>query len=92
MKAVADHFTPEDLSRRALAAGVDSLLVCRDVQLRERVLATLEALPDSALAAGLRRMAEFKRRHSGGRHASGASAPYPEHLALAERLHSGEIA
>jgi len=91
MKAVANHFTPEELTQRALEAGVDSLLVCRDAALRERVLATLEALPESALAAGLRRMTEFKRRHSGGRHARGGSAPYPEHLALAERLRRGEI-
>jgi beta-N-acetylhexosaminidase len=86
MKAVADRFTPEDMVRRALAAGVDGLLVCRDAVLRAAVLAALEALPGTALAPGLRRMAEFKRRWSGGRNARGDGPPYPEHLALADRL------
>jgi len=72
--------------RRALEAGVDSLLVCRDAALREAILAALEALPDATLAPSLGRMARFKRRWSGGRNAGGGAPPYPEHLALADRL------
>jgi beta-N-acetylhexosaminidase len=86
MKAVADHFTPAELVTQALAAGVDSLLVCSRADLREEVLAQLESLPDGAVEAGLRRMRAFKRSYSGGRRASGAAPPYPEHAALAERL------
>jgi beta-glucosidase-like glycosyl hydrolase len=71
---------------RALGAGVDALLVCRRADLRDAVLAALEALPHEAVAPGLRRMAAFKRRYAGGRRASGGAPPYPEHLALAERL------
>jgi len=89
MKAVADHFVPDEMVRRALDAGVDALLVCRRADLRSAVLAALEALPDRLVEPGLRRMAEFKRRHAGGRHASGGAPPYPEHLALAERLREG---
>jgi beta-N-acetylhexosaminidase len=88
MKAVADHFSPEDLTRRSLEAGVDSLLVCRSTELRERVLRVLEALPASALEAGLERMVRFKARYSGGDRASGDGPPYPDHLALAKQLGS----
>jgi len=90
MKAIADRFTPEEMVQRALAAGVDSLLVCRDAALRNAVLAALEALPDATRAPGLRRMAEFKERWSGGRNAGGGAPPYPEHLALADRLRTPE--
>jgi len=86
MQAVADHFAPEDLVNRALGAGVDALLVCRRTDLRDAALAALEALPQHVVAPGLRRMAAFKRHYAGGRRASGAAPPYPEHLALAERL------
>jgi len=86
MKAIADHFSPDEITKRALAAGVDSLLVCSRADLRAQVLAALEALPDTAVEEGLRRMGAFKERWSGGRRASGATPPYPEHLALAERL------
>jgi beta-N-acetylhexosaminidase len=89
MKAVADHFAPEDMARRALEAGVDALLVCSRADLRDAVLAALEAFPDRLVEPGLRRMAAFKERYSGGRRASGGGPPYPEHLALAERLKNG---
>jgi len=89
MKAVADRFAPEEIARRALEAGVDALLVCRRADLRDAVLAVLEALPDRLVEPGLRRVAAFKRRYSGGRRASGGAPPYPEHLALAERLREG---
>jgi len=86
MKAIADHFTPAQITRQALEAGVDSLLVCRDVALRDAVLAELESLPDALIAPAVRRMAAFKQRWSGGRRASGEAPPYPEHVALAQRL------
>jgi beta-N-acetylhexosaminidase len=89
MKAVTDHFAPEDMARRALEAGVDALLVCSRADLRDAVLAALEALPDRLVEPGLRRMAAFKGRYSGGGRASGGAPPYPEHLALAERLREG---
>jgi beta-N-acetylhexosaminidase len=89
MKAVADHFAPTLLVEQALAAGVDSLLVCSRADLRDEVLAALESLPDAALEPGLRRMRTFKQDYSGGRHASGAGPPYSEHAALAERLCHG---
>jgi beta-N-acetylhexosaminidase len=89
MKAVADHFSPAELVRQALTAGVDSLLVCSRADLREEVLATLESLPDAVVEAGLRRMRAFKRDYAGGRRASGAEPPYPEHAALVERLCGG---
>jgi beta-N-acetylhexosaminidase len=92
MKAVADHFAPEELARRALEAGVDALLVCRRAERRHAVLAALEALPDRLVEPGLRRMAAFKRSYSGGRRASGGAPPYPEHRALAGRLRAGACA
>ncbi|MFQ5418678.1 MAG: beta-N-acetylhexosaminidase [Myxococcota bacterium] len=92
MKAVADHFSPEELTRGALGAGVDSLLVCRSRALRDGVLAVLETLPDAALEASLRRMARFKARYSGGRRASGAGPPYDDHVAFARQLGGGSAA
>jgi len=86
MAAVADRFDPRTSVRRALEAGVDALLVCRSPELRDRVLAALEAAPDRLLARPLERMAAFKRRFAGGLGASGGAPPYPEHQALAERL------
>jgi beta-N-acetylhexosaminidase len=86
MKAVADHFPPGVLVEQALAAGVDSLLVCSRADLREEVLSSLESLPDAALEPGLRRMRAFKRDYSGGRRSSGAGPPYDDHTALAARL------
>jgi beta-N-acetylhexosaminidase len=90
MKAVADRFSPDELMQRALSAGVDALLVCRRADLRDAVLAALESSPERLVAPGLRRMRAFKRRYAGGRLASGATPPYPEHLALAERLRAAE--
>jgi beta-N-acetylhexosaminidase len=86
MKAVADRFSPDELVQCALSAGVDALLVCRRADLRDDVLAALESSPDGLVEPGLRRMRAFKQRYAGGRNASGAAPPYPEHLALAERL------
>ncbi len=86
MAAVAEHFPPRDATRRALDAGVDALLVCRRSDLREEVLAELEALPDALLEPGLRRVAVLKRCFSGGRLAGAGGPPYPEHGRLAARL------
>jgi beta-N-acetylhexosaminidase len=86
MAAVAEHFTPEQATRAALEAGVDAVMVCKRADLRDRVLAALEAAPDPLLAPALARVQSFKRKWSGGRHASGASPPYAAHEGLARRL------
>jgi beta-N-acetylhexosaminidase len=86
MKAVADHYEPEPLLLGALQAGVDAVLVCRDLDLRDRVLAALEGAPSALVETGLERMAAFKACYAGGRHAQGGAPPYPEHIALATRL------
>jgi beta-N-acetylhexosaminidase len=88
MKAVADHYTPEELVAGSLAAGVDSLLVCRTADLREEVLAALETTPRSQLTLSLERMARFKAVYAGdraGNQAGTAGPPYAEHAALAGR-------
>jgi beta-N-acetylhexosaminidase len=86
MAAVAKHFDPRETIARSLAAGVDAFLACRSAELRDTVLGALEAAPRASLEAPLRRMAEFKRRHAGGRARTSGAPPYPEHRALAERL------
>jgi beta-N-acetylhexosaminidase len=91
MKAVADHYPPGPLVTRALEAGVDALLVCRRADLRDAVLAALEAAPARRLAEGLRRMAAFKRSHAGGRRSRGGAPPYAEHVALAARLENDDL-
>jgi beta-N-acetylhexosaminidase len=90
MKAIADHFSPEETARRSLEAGVDAVMVCRSAELRDRVLRALESLPDALVADGLRRMASFKRRYAGGTRSAAGAPPYPEHIALAERLGADE--
>jgi len=85
MKAVADHFTPEELVTHSLAAGVDSLLVCRDPVLRGQVLGRLEAASPARLERPLARMARLKAQYAGPRPIQG-TAPYPEHRALAASL------
>ena len=72
--------------RAALEAGVDALLVCSRADLRDEMLAGLEALPDATVERALARMARFKSRYAGGVRAAGGRAPYPEHQALARRL------
>jgi beta-N-acetylhexosaminidase len=86
MAAVSDHFTPPEAVRGALEAGCDALLVCRRSDLRAEVLAVLEALPDPLLEQPARRMAAFKERWSGGRHARTGAPPYAAHLRLREQL------
>ena len=86
MAAVAERWGPREATRRALEAGVDALLVCSRADVRDIVLAELEALPEALLESGLRRVAQLKRRYSGGRLAGAGAPPYPEHELLASRL------
>ncbi len=86
MRAIAGRFAPADVTHAALAAGVDALLVCSRADLRDEVLAALEAAPDPLVEAGLARLVAFKRRYAGGRRASGGAPPYASHRELASRL------
>jgi beta-N-acetylhexosaminidase len=86
MAAVAARFPPREATRRALEAGVDALLVCSRADVRDLVLAELEAQPATRLAEPLRRLAALKDRFAGGRRAGAAGPPYAEHRALAARL------
>jgi len=86
MAAVAQLFDPREATRRALEAGVDALLVCSRADVRDLVLAELEALPEPRLEPALRRVARLKRRFSGGRLAGAGAPPYPEHRELASLL------
>jgi len=86
MRAIADRFAPGDVAQAALAAGVDALLVCSRADLRDAVLAALEAAPDPLVEAGLRRLRAFKQRYAGGRSAGGGAPPYASHQQLASRL------
>jgi len=76
MKAVADHYRPEQLVQGSLEAGVDALLVCRVRGLREEVLARLERLPDRLVEQAVERVVALKRGF--GRGAGAAAAPEPE--------------
>jgi beta-N-acetylhexosaminidase len=73
MKAVADHYRPEQLVQGALAAGVDAILVCSDTGLRDEVLGRLERAPDALVERALARVIALKRRYAAG----GAVAPAP---------------
>jgi beta-N-acetylhexosaminidase len=86
MAAVARSFAPREAARRALDAGVDALLVCRRADVRDEVLAEVEARPEERLEPALRRMALLKRRFAGGRRAGAGAPPYPAHVELAARL------
>ncbi len=92
MKAIADHYSCEQIVDACLDSGVDALLVCRDTALRDRVLEQLEREPAQRLSIPQRRVADLKRRFApGGRAAlldrpQAGPPPYPEHLALAARI------
>ena len=86
MRAISDRFAPADVAHAALAAGVDALLVCSRAELRDEVLAALEAAPDPLVEAGLGRVAAFKRSFAGGRGGGGGAPPYAAHRELATRL------
>jgi beta-N-acetylhexosaminidase len=85
MKAVADHFDTATLVDESLAVGVDSLLVCRDAELRDEVLARLESTTETTLAASLGRMQALKASFAGVRPAR-ASAPYASHIEVVRRI------
>lgn len=66
MKAVADHFRPEQLVLGGLEAGVDAFLVCRDASLRDEVLRRLERAPDARVEHALARVVALKQRYVAG--------------------------
>ncbi len=88
MKAIADHYSPEEIVGHALGASADVLLVCSRDDLRDAVLDALESGPAARLTASLERMARFKARWLSPRGglAVGGAPPYPAHVSLAERV------
>jgi beta-N-acetylhexosaminidase len=97
MKAVADHFSVEQRSLGALAAGVDVILACSQADLREEVLAKLERAPDGLVEQGLRRLVEFKQRFGAAPRVVPiteptieSGPPFASHRALAEELRVGD--
>jgi beta-N-acetylhexosaminidase len=90
MKAVADHWRPNEMVDLALGAGVDVLLACKRFALVTELLDRLESLPDARIEPALRRVAALKQRlarpRPGATDAGTPGPPYPEHLALAARL------
>lgn len=75
MKAVADHYRPEQMVQGALEAGIDALLVCRDASLRQEVLQRLERSPDRLVERAVERMVALKQRYARGPAASAAALP-----------------
>jgi beta-N-acetylhexosaminidase len=91
MKAIADHYRPQEIVEGCLDADVDVFLVCRDAGLRDEVLGCLEGASDSRLEHGLRRVADLKARFAGRQRSespeeTAPTPPYAEHRALADRL------
>jgi len=88
MCAIADHFSVEQRSLGALEAGVDSILVCSQADLREEVLAKLERAPDRLLEHPLRRMIALKARFEAPTVVplTETGPPFASHLALAAEL------
>lgn len=74
MRAVADHFSPEQRVRMCLEAGCDAPLVCRQADLRDEALRVLERLPDAAVENAMRRVVAFKQAYA-PRHRDHALAP-----------------
>lgn len=66
MRAVSDHFTPEQRVHGALAAGCDALLVCSKADLRDEALRLVERLPDAKVEAALRRVVAMKQKYAPG--------------------------
>jgi beta-N-acetylhexosaminidase len=85
MKAVRD-LGSRALVRGALEAGVDGVLVCREIGLVREVLGLLERMPDALVETPLRRMHELKQRFAGKPAAAPAGPPYPAHRELATRI------
>lgn len=94
MKAVADNFSVDERSLGALRAGVDVLLVCSQADLREEILAKLEAADDGLLEGPLERLVAFKQRFSGPPKVvplQESGPPFASHRELAERLREGGV-
>jgi beta-N-acetylhexosaminidase len=93
MKAVADHWRPEQIVVGALEAGVDSLLVCRHLGLVREILSRLEASPDALVERAIERMVAFKERWEPPPLPQDEldRPPYPEHDALAQRIKDGHF-
>ncbi len=94
MKAVADHYRPEQLVEGALTAGVDALLVCSDLGLAREVLGRLERSPDALVERGVQRVVALKRRYAAASPRSGAGAepaedPPPAVLSLDQAVAAG---
>jgi beta-N-acetylhexosaminidase len=85
MKAIADHYSPDEIVDQALGAGADVMLVCSRDDLRDAVLDALESMPAKRLAAPLARVAAFKQRWLIGARsfARRAGPPYDAHRGLA---------
>lgn len=93
MKAVFDHWRPAAMVDAALGAGIDSLLVCKRFDVVEEVLGRLEKSKDADLEAALSRMHAFKQAFAGPDVPDEpAGPPYPDHVALADRVVRGEPA
>jgi beta-N-acetylhexosaminidase len=76
MKAVADHYRPEQMVAGGLEAGVDAFLVCSSASLRDEVLQRLERAPDGQLERALARVIALKQRYAaGGANAAAPAAP-----------------
>ncbi len=91
MKAVADHYQPRDMVDGALEAGVDALLVCRDLALSRVVLERLERQPDHRIERAVERMVALKRRYAGPAAAAAAAAPAEADAAQAEGTGAGLV-
>jgi beta-N-acetylhexosaminidase len=91
MKAIADHYRPEQIVRGALEARIDALLVCRRLDLLQEIVARIERLPDALVERPIERMVAFKERFAPpplpARDLD--RPPYPDHDALAERIAGG---
>lgn len=76
MKAVADHYRPEQMVAGGLEAGVDAFLVCSSASLRDEVLQRLERAPDGQVERALARVIALKQRYAaGGANAAAPAAP-----------------
>lgn len=77
MRAVADHYTPEQRVRGALEAGCDALLICSKADLRDEALRLVEKLPDATLERALARVVALKQKYAPAhrRRALGEAAP-----------------
>ncbi len=79
MRAVADHFTPEQRVRGALEAGCDALLVCSKADLRDESLRLVERMPDAILEKAIARVVALKQAYAPAhrRRALGEAEPKP---------------